>query len=271
MNEPPVFNKLKQCRHGNMLFNINDQYIGRSFDLYGEYSEGEITLFDQIVREGQVVVDVGANIGDHTLFFARKVGLAGAVYAFEPQRLVFQTLCANMALNSIANTSCYNAALGVEKGEIVVPLIAPWGQEYNFGGMALGGHQEGDRVPVFPLDDLRLGACHFIKIDVEGMELEVLLGAQALIRANRPVLYVENDRQEKSADLIRHLDGLGYDLYWHRPLLYNPDNFFRNPENIFGNIGSHNMLCLPKGTGYRLEGFERVEIPENSKPAEGQI
>lgn len=261
MPEPPVFNKLKQCRHGQMLFNINDQYIGRSFDLYGEYSEGEINLFAQIIREGQVVVDVGANIGDHTLFFAKQVGLSGVVHAFEPQRFVFQTLCANMALNSIANTYCHNAALGVEKGELVVPRVTPWGEEFNFGGMALGGHQEGERVPVVTLDELGLGICHFIKIDVEGMELEVLLGAQTLIRTHRPVLYVENDRQEKSADLIRHLDGLEYDLYWHLPLLFNPDNFFHNPENIFGNIGSHNMLCIPKGAGCTLEGFPKVEVP----------
>lgn len=264
MNETPVFNKLKQCRHGQMLFNINDQYIGRSFELYGKYSEGEIELFDQIVDEGQVVVDVGANIGDHTLFFAKKVGLRGAGYAFEPQRLVFQTLYANMALNNIVNTFCHNAALGVERGEIVVPLIAPWGQEYNFGGIALGGHQQGDRIPVFPLDDLGLCACHFIKIDVEGMELDVLLGAQALIRACRPVLYVENDRQDKSAALIRHLDALDYALYWHLPLLYNSQNFANNPENIFGNLGSHNMLCLPRELGCSLKGFPEVELPQSS-------
>ncbi|MFH1019050.1 MAG: FkbM family methyltransferase [Pseudomonadota bacterium] len=263
MSQVIAFNKLKQCRHGQMLFNINDQYIGRAFDVYGECNEGEINLFDQIVREGQVVVDVGANIGDLTLFFAKKVGLGGAVHAFEPQRLVFQTLCANMALNSIVNTFCHNAALGVERGEVVVPLIAPWGQEYNFGGMALGGHQQGERVPLFPLDDLGLTACHFIKIDVEGMELDVLLGAQALIRACRPVLYVENDRQDKSAPLIRHLDALDYALYWHRPFLYNPQNFANNPENIFGNIGSHNMLCLPRESGCRLEGFPEVEQPES--------
>lgn len=260
MTEAPGYNTLKQCRHGHMLYNRNDQYIGRSFDLYGEYSEGEIELFSQVVREGQVVLDVGANIGAHTLFFARQVGVSGVVYAFEPQRLVFQTLCANMALNSIANTICQNAALGVERGEIVVPLVIPWGQEFNFGGVALGGYQEGDRVPVFPLDDLRLRVCHFIKIDVEGMELEVLKGAQALIRACRPVLYVENDREDKSEDLLRHLDGLEYELYWHTPLLYNPDNFFHNPENIFANIGSHNMLCLPKEGGHCIQGFRKVEI-----------
>ena len=77
----PPFNRLKVCRYGQMLFNVNDRYIGRSLDLYGEYSEGEVALFRQIVWPGDVVVDVGAHVGAHTLFFARQVGPAGRVLA----------------------------------------------------------------------------------------------------------------------------------------------------------------------------------------------
>lgn len=251
------YNKLKQCRHGNILYNINDQYIGRSFDIYGEYSEAEIALFDQIIQEGQVVIDVGANIGAYTLFFAQKVGLKGSVHAFEPQRLVYQTLCANMAINSITNAFCHNAALGSTRGVITVPEIAPW-NIYNFGGMALGTHQEGTCVPLFQLEDLNLTTCHFIKIDVEGMELDVLKGGKNLLQTCRPVLYVENDREEKSRDLINYIDTLGYNMYWHYPPLFNSDNFFNNPENIFGAIISKNMLCIPKSLNYHLDGFIKI-------------
>ncbi|MFZ5571689.1 MAG: FkbM family methyltransferase [Thermodesulfobacteriota bacterium] len=260
MSDHPVFNKLKPCRHGAMLYNINDQYIGKSLDMYGEYSEMEIALFDQILQPGQVVLDVGANIGAYTLYFAKKVGDAGAVHAFEPQRLVFQTLCANMALNSIVNAHCRNAALGTTAGTIRVPDIKPW-ISFNFGGLTLGDHETGNPVPLLRLDDLGIGACHFMKIDVEGMELEVLKGGSSLIRACNPVLYVENDRQEKSADLVAYLSELGYDLFWHLPPLYNPDNFFQNRENVFGTIVSQNMLCLPKTADYKMDGFQRVEIP----------
>src|SRR3954467_11045049 len=102
MQQPPLgFNRLKSCRHGKMLYNVNDMYVGRSLDLYGEFSQGEVELFAKIVRSGDVVLDVGANIGAHTLFFAQSTAPLGGVIAFEPQRLVFQTLCANMAINSI--------------------------------------------------------------------------------------------------------------------------------------------------------------------------
>src|ERR1700742_1039122 len=112
------FNHLKQARYGTLLYNINDLYVGRSIDLYGEFSQLEVVLFDQIIRPGDFIVDAGANIGSHTLFFARKVGPTGHVLAFEPQRIVFQTLCANMALNSIVNVECFQQGLSDQPGTL---------------------------------------------------------------------------------------------------------------------------------------------------------
>jgi FkbM family methyltransferase len=228
-----------------MVFNVHDRYVGRSLELYGEYCEREVEIFRQLVGPGDWVVDVGANVGTHTLFFARQVGPRGRVVAFEPQRIVFQALCANMALNSVANVLCQPFAVGAEPGEIVVPPL-DYGRENNFGGLTLGG-AEGDRVPVVTLDSLGLPACRLIKIDVEGMERDVLAGATETIARHRPLLYVENDRDERAAELIRFIDGLGYAMYWHQPLLYNPENFLGNQTNVFGRIASRNMFCVPHG------------------------
>ena len=62
---------------------------------------------------------------------------------------------------------------------------------------------------------------------------------------DRPVIYVENDREEQSAGLIGCLLGMNYRLWWHVPFLYNPDNFLANPENVYPGVVSFNMLCLP--------------------------
>lgn len=254
------FHRWKQCRHGMMLYNVNDRYVGRSLELYGEFSQGEVELFAQVVRPGDVVVEAGANIGAHTLFFANQVGPKGRVIAFEPQRLAFQALCANMALNSIAHAHCHDRALGREPGTLVAPYLDP-AETRNFGGLGLRAAGPGEPVEVTTLDALAWEQCRLIKVDVEGMEAEVLAGAEATIRRLRPFLYVENDRADRSDDLIRLIDDLGYAMYWHRPALFNPNNYLKNPENVFGTTISRNMLCLPKGHNWTLDGFRQVEVP----------
>ena len=63
----PGFNHLVVARHGYVLYNVNDRYVGRSIEHYGEWSPGETALFRQFCRPGHYVVDVGAHIGTHTL------------------------------------------------------------------------------------------------------------------------------------------------------------------------------------------------------------
>jgi len=257
------FNALLQSRHGYTLYNRNDIYIGRSLELYGEYSEGEIQLLGQLVESGETVVEVGANIGAHTLPLAQLVGPSGSVYAFEPQRVVFQTLCANVAMNSLSNVHCRHTAVGAESGEILVPLL-DYGAENNFGGLGLGQCTQGERVPVTTVDGLKLQACHLIKVDVEGMEQSVLEGAGETISRFRPFLYVENDREEHSASLIEHMLNLDYRLFWHLPPLFRPGNFFEQPNNVFGNIVSVNMLAVPASSHVKIKGLKPVTGPNST-------
>lgn len=253
----PAFTRLKQCRHGMLAYNGHDIYIGRSLDQYGEFSEGEIELFQQFVRPGQLVVEAGANIGAHTVWLAQAVGRRGTVVAFEPQRIVYQNLCANLALNSLTNVYCFQTAVGQSTSQIVVPPL-DYAQDNNFGGLGLGSYQQGERVAVRTIDSLKLPQCHFLKVDVEGMEKEVLAGAVQTIATHSPVLYVENDRQEQSEELIQFIKNLDYNLYWHRPPLFNPNNFAGNATNVFGQIVSHNMLGLPRSAAQHVSGLPPV-------------
>jgi FkbM family methyltransferase len=175
-------------------------------------------LFKQVCEAGNVVIEVGANIGAHTVGIARLVGSRGRVLALEPQRLTLQTLCANFALNSLVNVDCYWAALGNEEGRITVPEVDPH-QPSHFGGVTLLGAQKGWQISCFTLDRLvaSLPRIDLIKIDVEGMEGEVLCGGENVLRKLKPLLYVENDRLESSEGLIRLMAGFGYRLFWHLP------------------------------------------------------
>jgi FkbM family methyltransferase len=244
-----------------MMFYANDHYIGRSLDLYGEFSEGEIEFFKQVVRPGMTVVDVGANIGAHTVYFSKAVGARGRVFAFEPQRVLHQILCGNIALNACTNVTAVHAGLGAESGSVAVPAI-DYALGGNFGGMALGERKSGEPVPLHTLDSYSLVSCDFVKIDVEGMERDVLEGAKSVLAEHRPILYVENDRVEKSEGLIGWLMTNGYRLYWHLPPLFNGKNHFARNENVFGRTVSVNMLCIPRSNPINVKNFREITSPE---------
>ena len=254
--------RLKATRHGLMLYHPKDAYVGRSFDLYGEFSEGEVVLFRQLVQPGAVVLDIGANIGAHTLHFAAAVAPGGAVIAYEPQRVIHQMLCANLALNGITNVRALLAGAGRERGIAQVPVL-DYAAANNFGGISLGMGGPSETVDIIPVDALGLLRCDLLKIDVEGMEGEVLAGATATIARFRPVLYVENDRREKSAALIDRLLSFDYELFWHLAPLFNPQNFFGHAENVFKGIVSINVLGVPREAKRNVTGFRAIGGPQD--------
>lgn len=220
-----------------MLYLKNDLYIGRCLDGYGEYAWEELEFLGPLVGSGDWVVDGGANIGCHSLFFSERVGPGGGVLAFEPQRLVFQILCANLALNERNNVYAFQEALGQSQEMAFVPAL-DYGRLNNYGGVGLSAR--GEPVRRARLDDLGLPRCRLIKLDVEGSEVEALRGMEETLRRCRPLLYVENDRPEQSGALLEFLSAQGYRCYWHRPLIL--------PEQVgledHLRVQSQNLLCL---------------------------
>ncbi len=257
-------NRLTTTRYGRFLYNPQDTYIGRAIERYGEAHELELKLLRQLCGEGDCVFDLGANIGDHTVPLARHVGDRGFVFAFEPQRVIFQMLCANVALNDLVNVDCIHAAVGAEPGTVLIPEI-DYSAEANYGGIEVSSFTEGRPVPRIVLDDFTaVRRADLVKIDVEGMEADVLRGARRFLERFRPVLYVENDRVERSRDLIELIQSLEYRAYWHVVPLFNEDNFLGNRDNIFPDVVATNMLCVPRE---RPLDFSGPAFPEAGDPA----
>lgn len=244
-------------RFGKIMYNVLDEYMGKSFKLYGEYSPGEAALFADLLQPGDVVVEVGANIGAHTVRLAQLVGKEGRVLAFEPQRLCFQLLNGNVAINSLTNVYTYQKCVGATAGHMVVPELSP-DEVHNWGGVSLENIKgnEGEQVECITLDSLNLTKCKLLKLDVEGMEPQVLQGAVNLLDKCQPLIYTEIDRENKKAEVIAFLRARGYKIYEHKPPLYDSGNYFHNPHNEFmrqgAQIVSFNALCVPQGIELQL-------------------
>lgn len=206
------------------------------------------------------MVEAGANFGAHTVAMAQMIGPTGYIFAFEPQRLVFQAMVANIAINSLDNVTTVQAALGSHAGVARIPILNP-NKGLNFGSFSIGMFDIGESVPIQTIDSLDLNQCRLIKVDVEGMEYEVLEGARKTIERLRPLLYVENDRGEKSQQLISQIQSFGYRLWWHLPDLFNPNNLHQDSENIYKDLISVNMLCAPQNSEF---AFDLPEILTSS-------
>ncbi len=242
------FVRIRRCRHGWFMYNINDRFVSRSLDLYGEWAEPELEFIGQFIKPGDVVLDIGAHIGTHAVFFAKRVGADGRVFAFEPQRVSFELLCGNAALNNLLNLKCLNLAVGARNGVIEIPIVDPT-TEFNYGGVSITTGLKGEPVPLVTVDSLGLAKCDFIKADVEGVEIDVLEGARETITRCRPILFLENDKEDKQAAIYDKLQEFGYRAFWQISSHYNPDNYFRVTWNAFKPYKPNvNIICLPPGT-----------------------
>jgi len=264
--------RLVEARHGRFFVVNADTVIGRSLQAYGEWTEDEIGVLQQMVRPNDCVVDVGANIGCHTIPLAKAVGPGGVVVAFEPLPRIFQLLATNVTINGVTNARLYSAACGASADIFWFPEL-DYRSDANYGSFSINGtaaalHRSigtapkgriAQPVPIFALDDVfDRASLRAIKIDVEGMEIDVLRGAARTIGRFRPLLYVENEHPESSEPLLRMISDLDYVAYWHVVPIFRPDNFRNNPENLFGNIICVNNLCIPREVNAAMNGFRKV-------------
>jgi len=155
----------------------------------GVYEQGTVAVVQSFLKEGDVFIDVGANIGFLSLVAAEKVGKTGEVHAFEPVPSTLEILTKNKNINIYDQLSIYPHALGNETAKRFI-----YSENENRGGASLVNHisDEGIEIDIKRLDDLEFSKpITVIKIDVEGFEFEVLKGAENIILENKPKLIIE--------------------------------------------------------------------------------
>lgn len=182
----------------------------------GRFYEEDILQFllGYIPKYG-IVCDVGANIGNHTVFLA-KHSRAKQIIVFEPYKKSYDQLFANLRLNSIDCVDCRYLGFAVGSNQSLSYAIRDKFPN-NLGGAFLEKDKNG-LTPTLTLDDLILqDRVALLKIDVEGMELDVLQGAVQLISSHRPVIFIEV-RKDSYNEAVTFLNDQGYRLektFWY--------------------------------------------------------
>ena len=229
----PIAFVLTATNHGSMIVNRHDYRMLDANRGYGvgyqilntssfdpdeiNFALALLNLRKKYFGEGVVAIDGGANIGVHTIEWAKHMYGWGNVHAFEAQEKIYYALAGNIAINNCFNASANLMALGDKCGEIKIPApdyFAP----ASFGSLELKQNKSNEfigqninysedamqKVSLKSIDSFNWPRVDLIKIDVEGMEIDVLMGAQQTIQLAKPIMMIEiiKTDQKKLNDIL---------------------------------------------------------------------
>jgi FkbM family methyltransferase len=182
-----------------MTCDLSD-YVQQQIYFLGVYEPQLSHAFVRVLRPGMVVVDAGANVGQHTLLASTAVGEGGAVHSFEPVPQIFENLSRHVAMNGLRNVHLNRIALWCEETELALGL--PAGHDGNRGAYSIrAAERESTAVaaPAIRLDTYiaaqKLGRVDVIKMDVEGAEPFAIRGARETLRRFSPLIFIEVYRE----------------------------------------------------------------------------
>lgn len=257
-----------------------DQFVSARIKAQGSWEPFETSIMVSLLRPGDVFIDIGANIGWHTVVAGLTVGPLGLVYAFEPERDNADLLERNAALNGLDNVKLFRCALSETTG--TMKFIKSVDNMGDHRIAAAGGGENAIEVPVDTLDRIvalhgwDLSRAQIVKIDTQGAELMVCKGAQNTFAAlpERCALFVEfspNLLLKHSADspegFIRMLGFLARDIYvvnrrFRTIHLISPNELRKFAADCAGAMDTVFLdLILAPSVGNDLQRFDRFYGP----------
>ena len=205
-------NVLTNSDHGLLLINRNDTVIGSIISEVGNWEIQYINLLKSLIEQfypknsAIEIIDAGSNIGVYSLSLSKIDGFTVKVISIEAQRLIYQMLNANIALNSLENVWTYHRVVSDKNDEVKSLECTDLNFAGNFGAYEITNNlafpdQNGmlmpaEEVKTLSLDSLPLQNCVLVKIDVEGMEDVALLGSINLIKKHKPILFFEKHKTD---------------------------------------------------------------------------
>lgn len=259
-----TYRSIKTMHRGHnfsIFISPKNGFIDEHIYLYGTYEPHILDLIAKYLKKGDVFVDVGANIGQHSMFAASIVGNSGKVYSFEPIPYIYNQLLDSVKINHFESiVDAYNIALG-EEGKTETLHI----ETNNVGGSSIiGPHGKDNKEIIINIKkgDAMLGNIkhiNMVKIDVEGYEYEVLAGMQKTLAIHKPIIILEFSGQlyfsrgnNNGDKIISLLENIGYALYdiedYMEKIIVKQD--FLSKFTL--GKAQCDLLCLPKNNNYEI-------------------
>lgn len=270
MNNEQKLNIL-ESRYGDIVTHGEEDLITKSLEYYGEWANNEIEIHKKLIKNGDVVLDVGTYLGTHLSAYSQFVGTEGQVFGFEPNRESYDLVSQMVKLNSYNNIVVKNFALGAEHqlldGENIFDV-----QSFNHGSFSLKVIPEDSNtvdvsndiinekhiaennnsensdvaIEINTLDSLNLKKIDFIKIDAEGMEHEVLEGGTKTLLATRPIIFCECNDVESGFNTLKWAQKNNFLVYAINIPAFNEENFNKNSTDFFYGASEVSLVLLPK-------------------------
>jgi FkbM family methyltransferase len=245
---------VKSARHGKFIL-LRGDMISEFINLYGEWCEAEIELFSKVVPRDGIVIEIGSHIGSHSIPISR-ICNEGMLYCFEPQRIIQQIHCGNVALNNRKNITSYPYGISDIDEFVRLPecdYSIPW----NYGAYSIidgyskestfKGEVRTEEIQLVTLENFvtrkSLSRLNLLKIDAEGAELKILDSSENLIKRLMPFIFIENNSKKTFNLMVEKLNRLGYKCYWFCSSRFRTSNFYGSTWKIDG--FDVNMFCQP--------------------------
>lgn len=212
-------NKLKAVKRGGLIWNL-DLKEGIDFCLFatGAYEPEVLNTYSKMIKKDSIVLDIGANIGAHTLHMAKLLGKNGHLYAFEPTNYAYKKLISNLKLNEVISkkVTAYKAFLTREiSAELPELISSSWDISMPIDHRDRNPFDKGFPhstlgAEVMTLDrwasDNNINKLDLIKLDVDGFEVDVLKGGKETIKKLRPKLLLELSPINFKSDIVNFSD-----------------------------------------------------------------
>jgi tetratricopeptide (TPR) repeat protein/precorrin-6B methylase 2 len=215
----PGFCGAAETRVGILQYLPHDDPVGKSLDWYGEYLQPQLDLLGKLLRPGSTVLEVGAGIGVHALYLAQRLGPEGHLLASEARPVLQRMLRQNLPANGASNVTVLSQMVGGLRGETEMAES---------------------------VDGLQLEQLILLMVGEDVDSLMVLEGAQETLWRLRPLLLAAAEDETKVQALAGRARAFGYRCWKMVVPLFNPDNFNRRDDDIFGGRAALALLAIPE-------------------------